>query len=120
MADIVIEKLKVSAIVGIMDWERCVEQELLVDLKLTCDIEKAALSKNIDDAIDYSAVCEVLEAFIQEKKFLLLETLLEECSNYLLDRFSIEKIFMRCMKTQVLPNTSGVGIEIEKRSRANI
>lgn len=113
MAEIIIDQLKVTAIVGIMEWERQVPQELLLDLKLTTDIVKATESKNIDDAVDYSRVCIEIEKFIQQEKFELLETLLHECCHFLLNQFSVDKIFMRCIKTQVLSNTSGVGIEMD-------
>ncbi len=112
MDKIIIEELRVHAIVGILDWERKVPQELMLTVELEADISRAAKSQDIDDAIDYALVAERLDTFIVSSKFKLLETLVEQSADMLLTEFITPWVKIRCVKTQVLKNTKSVGVEV--------
>ena len=47
MDKIFIHALKTEAIIGIFDWERQVKQTVIVDVEISADITKAALSDSI-------------------------------------------------------------------------
>ena len=52
MDKIFIHALKTEAIIGIFDWERQVKQTVIVDIEISADIRKAALSDSIDDTLN--------------------------------------------------------------------
>ncbi|MFL0804354.1 MAG: dihydroneopterin aldolase [Agarilytica sp.] len=112
MDKIIIEELCIHAIVGILDWERKVPQELVLTVELQTDLSRAAKSQNIDDAIDYALVAARLDDFIVSSKFKLLETLVEQAADMLLTEFVTPWVKIRCVKTQVLKNTKAVGVEV--------
>ena len=75
MEKIFIEKLKISAVIGTLEHERTAPQELWFDLELCCDGSKAAVSDNLYDAVDYSAVEAAVVKTVSESSFFLLEAL---------------------------------------------
>jgi hypothetical protein len=69
MDKIFIHALKTEAIIGIFDWERQVKQTVLVDIEISADIRKAALSDSIDDTLNYKRVAKRVLAFVEESSF---------------------------------------------------
>ena len=79
MDKIFLRALKTEAIVGIFDWERQVKQTVILDIEISADIRKAALSDSIDDTLNYKRVAKRVLGFVEESKFHLVETLAEKC-----------------------------------------
>ena len=75
MEKIFIEKLKISAIIGTLEHERTTPQDLYFDLELCCDGSAAAVSDNLYDAVDYSAVESAVVKNVENSSFFLLEAL---------------------------------------------
>ena len=65
MDKIFIHALKTEAIIGIFDWERQVKQTVLVDIEMSADVRKAALSDSIEDTLNYKRVAKRVLAFIE-------------------------------------------------------
>ena len=51
------------------DWEREIEQTLIVSVEMAADVRQAAASDDLADALDYSAVAETIAAVLREGKF---------------------------------------------------
>jgi 7,8-dihydroneopterin aldolase/epimerase/oxygenase len=68
MDKIFIHALKTEAIIGIFDWERQVKQTVVVDIEISADIRKAALSDSIDDTLNYKRVAKRVLAFVEESQ----------------------------------------------------
>ena len=77
MDKIFIHALKTEAIIGIFDWERQVRQTVIVDIEISADIRKAALTDSIDDTLNYKRVAKRVLAFVEGSQFHLVETLAE-------------------------------------------
>jgi dihydroneopterin aldolase len=87
-----IRDLSVAAVIGVHDWEREIEQALLVSVDMvpeTADVRKAAASDDLADALDYSAVAETIAAVLREGKFRLIETAAERIAERLLADFRL-------------------------------
>ncbi len=84
-----IKDLSVSAVIGAHDWERQVEQTLLVSADLAADIRQAAATDDLADALDYSAVARTIAAVVREGKFRLIETAAERVAERLLADFAV-------------------------------
>jgi 7,8-dihydroneopterin aldolase/epimerase/oxygenase len=72
-----IRDLRVSAVIGVYDWEREIEQALTFSIDMAADVSKAAKSDDIRDALDYSAVAQAVRAVVTEGRFQLIETAAE-------------------------------------------
>ena len=112
-----IKNLRVKAVVGVFEWERCIEQILQLDLEMTVDIAKAAQSDDLKDTIDYKAVAKRAKNFIEESRYQLVETIADRLANILLQEFSISYIRMTMSKPKAVRDSEAVGIIIE-RTRA--
>ena len=87
-----VRDLSVSAVVGVHDWERQVEQILLVSVDMvptTADIRQAAATDDLADALDYSAVARTIAAVVREGQFHLIETAAERVAERLLADFPV-------------------------------
>ncbi|MGA9830875.1 MAG: dihydroneopterin aldolase, partial [Trebonia sp.] len=72
-----IRELRVSAVIGVRDWEREIEQTLVFAVDMAADVAKAAASDRISDALDYSAVAQTVTDVVTQGEFQLIETAAE-------------------------------------------
>lgn len=114
MDKVCIRGLEVDAVIGVFDWEQQVRQPLLFDLELAWDICPAAESDDLSKALNYQAVCEFIEDFVQQSRFQLLETLLERMARELRSEFLIPWLSIRVEKPAVVPQAKAVGLYIER------
>jgi len=98
-----IRDLSVSAVIGVHDWEREVEQTLLISVDMAADVRKAAASDNLADALDYSAVASTITAVVREGRFRLIETAAERVAERLLADFPVTWLRLELRK----PITAG-------------
>jgi dihydroneopterin aldolase len=99
VTDIVsIRGLTVNAVIGVYDWEREITQELVVTIDMAADTRKAALSDDIADALDYSAVASTATAVLRDGKFQLIETAAERIAEAILVGYGIPWIRVELVK----------------------
>ncbi len=60
MDTLLLENLSIQCIIGDLPHERIAPQTLILDLELTCDIERAAQSDALEDTVNYVAVIEAI------------------------------------------------------------
>lgn len=114
-ADVVFVKgLKVEAVIGVFDWERAINQPILIDIVLETDISKAALSDDVEDALSYKEVCDDVSAWCKEIKAKLLEYLAEELIARLFDKYSCQKITLSVAKPTAIVDADAVGVQITR------
>jgi dihydroneopterin aldolase len=118
MMDIIfLRGLQIETVIGIYDWERKIKQTVVLDLEMAADIRKAAASDAIEDTLDYKAVSKRLIAFVEESKFLLVETLAEKIAAILLNEFDIPWVRLTLNKRGAIRGASDVGVLIERGER---
>jgi dihydroneopterin aldolase len=111
---ILVEGLRVEAVIGVFDWERQITQPVLVDLVLRTDISRAALTDDIADAVNYKSVCDQVSQLIIDTKAQLLEHLAEKIAYQILTDFAIESIKITLRKPQAIAQAVAVGVSIER------
>ena len=114
MDKIFIHALKTEAIIGIFDWERQVKQTVIVDIEISADIRKAALSDSIDDTLNYKRVAKRVLTFVEESKFHLVETLAEHIAMLILDDFGITWVRISLSKPGAIRSSRDVGVVLER------
>jgi dihydroneopterin aldolase len=119
MDKIFIHALKAEAIIGIFDWERQVKQTVLIDVELSADIRKAALTDAIADTLNYKAVAKRILSFIEASQFHLVETLAEHIAMLVLEDFGVAWVGIKLSKPGAVRNSSDVGVALE-RDRAQL
>ena len=115
MDKVIIEGLRVEAVIGVFNWERQILQPILVDLELGCDISRAAETDHIDDAVNYKAVCDEVSQLIIDTKAQLIERLAELIAQHILTGYkTVQQIKVTVRKPTAIATTTAVGITIER------
>ena len=101
-----VRELRVSAVIGVHDWEREIEQTLLFSVDLVpkaADVRKPAATDDLADALDYSAVARTIAAVVRDGRFQLIETAAERVADRLLTDFPVTWLRLELRK----PITAG-------------
>ena len=87
MDKINIKDLKVYANHGVYEEEKRLGQDFLVSVTLYLDTRKAGLSDDLQDSVSYGEVSHLINSFMKENTFHLLETVAEKLAKELLLTF---------------------------------
>ncbi|MFN2330120.1 MAG: dihydroneopterin aldolase [Chromatocurvus sp.] len=119
MSDIVfIRELRIDTVIGVYEWERQVQQTLLLDLEMRADVAAGAASDDVADALDYSAVSDRLREYASQHSVQLVETLAERFASLLRDEFGVSWLRLRLCKPGAVARARDVGIIIERGERS--
>ncbi len=92
-----IEELRFNCIIGLLEVERHTPQEVIVDLELEYDYS--------DDFIDYAQLAKLIQIQLQEKKYELIETALEELFPLIQNEYPLTKqLYIKITKPDILPD----------------
>jgi dihydroneopterin aldolase len=114
MDKIFIHALKTEAIIGIFDWERQVKQTVIIDIEISADIRKAALSDSIADTLNYKRVAKRVLAFVEDSQFHLVETLAEHIAMLMLEDFGVSWVRLSLSKPGAIRSSRDVGVMLER------
>ena len=106
MDGVAIEQLTVPAQVGVTEEERSAPQPLEVTADLaygTGGLEAVAYSDDLQEAIDYLTVAEVITEVAASRPFHLLETLAQDLAQRLAERFQFTELTLLVRKRTVAP-----------------
>ncbi len=70
-----IKELRVQARVGVTEEERSSPQTLVVNVRITADLERASMTDDLDDTIDYASAVALVANRISSEQVKLLERL---------------------------------------------
>ena len=118
MDKIFIHALKTETIIGIFDWERQVRQTVILDIELSADVRKAALTDSIDDTLNYKRVAKRVLAFVEGSQFHLVETLAEHIAMLLLEEFGVASVSIVLSKPSAVRNSRDVGVALTRDREA--
>ncbi|MFK5938324.1 MAG: dihydroneopterin aldolase [Sulfurimonas sp.] len=94
---IYIEDLKFQCIVGILDFERLTEQDVIINIKIEYTFEATF--------INYALVVDLVKSSMIKNKFLLLEDALSQLSDSLKKEFlTINSLYIKITKPAILPD----------------
>ena len=100
---LLIEGIRLRCVIGVTERERESVQELVVDLGVKVDFEKATASDSIQDTVDYRTLTRrVIEAG-ERSSFQLVETLATHLGRVILDDFArVEEVRVEVEKPHAL------------------
>ncbi len=117
MDTVFIRELRADAVIGVYDWERSIQQTLVLDLEMAWDNRPAAAEDTIGKALDYAAVSSRMVAYIEASSCQLLETLAEELAGLVLTEFGVPWLRLRLSKPGAVQQARDVGVIIERGAR---
>ena len=114
MDKIFVKNLLVRGIVGINDWEREQQQDILVNLTLFSDIRESGKTDKIEDTLNYRTITKEIINYIQGSEHFLVEALASEIAKICVVKFNASKVIVRIEKPMALRFADSVGVEIER------
>ncbi len=108
-----LEKLQVSARVGVPDDERAVPQRLVISLTLWPKANFDRLNDDLTETIDYAAVAKAVRSFVSEREDKLIETLASALAAHLLGSFDLRVITIEVRKF-VIPDSEYVAVIVTR------
>ncbi|HKM14962.1 MAG TPA: dihydroneopterin aldolase [Marinospirillum sp.] len=113
---IFIEKLSFLASIGVFEWEKQVEQTLVLDIELSTNIRPAAATDDLNLTLNYAAISEQVILLAQSQHHDLIETLAEKLAAMLLENFNTQQVTLTLRKPNAVPAAGSVGIKITRQS----
>ncbi len=93
METIKISRLHVNCCHGVRDFEKVQTQPFYITAVLSADLWQAGVSDDLDDTVNYSAVCRLIEQIATQNCYNLIERLAREIAFAILENFStVQKI----------------------------
>lgn len=117
MADddrILIKDLLIRGIVGINDWEREKEQDIVVNLEIAVDARRAGGTDEISDALNYRTIAKDVITYVQSSRHYLVEALATGIARIVTLDHGASRVSVRVEKPGALRFADSVGIEIER------
>jgi len=113
---IFLRDLRVRTVIGVEESERRAPQEVLVSLDLELDVEPAAASDDLADALDYAALSAVVVGHGARSRYRLIEAFAGSVAALALERFPrLQGVTVRVEKPQAVPGAKTVGVELQRR-----
>ncbi len=112
---IIIQDLRLRAIVGVNRWEQATPQTVAVDLEIGVDAAAAASEDRISATVDYKRVARDIAALALRRSFALVETLAEEIAALILAGHGASRVRVTVRKPWALRHARDVGVVIERQ-----
>ncbi|MCB1112611.1 MAG: dihydroneopterin aldolase [Chlamydiia bacterium] len=112
IAKIGIDNLHVVGTIGVYDIEKIQPQELLIDLAIEVDVEKALETDNIVDAFDYTTLVTLCEATLQHQHYELIESYAKALVDRILSDDNVRATTVKVKKPQAIPNADFTWCEL--------
>jgi FolB domain-containing protein len=114
MDQVFIKDLVARGIIGINDWEREKQQEILINITMFADLTKAGESDDINDCINYRTVAKRVQAHAETAERFTVEALAADLAFICLEMPSVQKVRIRVEKPGASRFSRSVGVEIER------
>ena len=111
---IIIRDLLLRCIIGINDWEREAKQDVLINLVIVTDMQKAGASDNPDDILNYRSITKAIIKHVEASQYRLVEALAAAIARICCVDFKAPKVIVRVEKPGALRFARSVGVEIER------
>ena len=113
--------LQVLGLCGLLPEEQSRAQPLEVAIDIEADLAPAGASDDVQDTIDYSAICAIAERIISAERFDLLETLAQRLVEAVMadERALAVTVAVRKLRPPVPHHLDTCGVRI-RRSRAEL
>jgi FolB domain-containing protein len=114
MDQVFITDLVARGIIGLNDWEREKEQEILINIVLFTNLWDAGEMDDINKGVNYRTVAKKVLAHAETAGRLTVEALAADLARICLGEPGVEKVRVRVEKPGAVRFSRSVGVEIER------
>ena len=112
---VLISDLSLLISVGIHDFEKVKKQEVKFNIIIDINPSLFPIENKLNSIVNYETIVKTVTKITKTKHYELLETLADDIFYELFMNINILKIKLKIEKTQIIKNTSSVGIETIKK-----
>ena len=112
---VLISDLTLLMSIGIHNFEKIKKQEVKFNIIIDINPLLIPIEKKLNSIVNYETIVKDVTKLTKNKHYELSETLAEDIFFILFKNINIKKIKLKIEKTQIIKNTSSVGIEIIKK-----
>lgn len=112
---IFVRDLRVRGIIGLNDWEREKQQDILINLTLGVDCRAAGASDDVADSLNYRTLTKAVIAYAETSAHYLVEALASGIARICTVDFGADRAVVRVEKPGALRFADSVGVEITRR-----
>lgn len=105
-----VKNLRLATIIGINDWEREHQQEIIINIEAEFDGEKGASSDDIRDTVNYREITKGIIELVEQSAYGLLETLAAEIRNFVMEDKRVKRVVVEVDKPRALRFADSVSI----------
>ena len=111
-----IKDLLLRGIIGVNDWEREEEQDILINVTLTADLTKAGRSDDLGDTVNYRTITKKIISHVEGSQRFTLEALASDIAGICLAERGVRRARVRVEKPGALRFAHSVGVEIVREA----
>lgn len=111
---IVVRDLLVRGIIGVNEWERKHEQDIVINLSISVDARAAGESDDVEDTLNYRTLTKDVIAHVEASEPHLVEALAHEIARIAIVIHGAAGVRVRVEKPGALRFARSVGIEVER------
>ena len=112
---VLITDLTLLMSIGIHKFEKIKKQEVRLNININISPSLFPDENKLNSIVNYETIIKNITKIAKKEHYELLETLAEDIFAELFRDRNINKIMLKIEKTQIIKNTSSVGIEITKK-----
>ena len=109
-----IKNLKLKTIIGVYDWEKNFNREIIVNAEIEINDSKSASSDKLSDTIDYDQITKKIKDLATKKRFKLIEKLAGEIVKKIMEDGRIKRCRVEIDKMKVVEEVESFSVTIEK------
>tara|TARA_B100000795_G_C22608297_1_gene364050 strand:- start:323 stop:727 length:405 start_codon:yes stop_codon:yes gene_type:complete len=112
---VIINDLLLSISIGIHDFEKIKKQQVKFNIEIDISPSLMPSESSLKSIVNYEYIVRIITNLTKKKHYNLIESLAEEIFLKLFEDKNIKKIKIKIEKTEIIKNTSSVGIQITKK-----
>ena len=112
---IIIRDLLLRGIIGLNDWEREKQQDILINLVIYTDMRNAGRSDDMSDSINYRSLTKDIIAHVEGSAHFLVERLATEIARICVVGHGADRAIVRVENPGALRFAASTGVEIERK-----
>jgi len=108
-----IKNLRLRTVIGINEWERKILQDVIINIALTFNGQKAAASDKIEDTLNYKKLTKMIISEVEKSDYYLLEKLADHILSLIMQDERVMKAVVEVDKPNALRFADSVSIRTE-------
>lgn len=112
-----IKNLKLKTIIGVYDWEKKIDREIIINAEIETDHIDSLNSDKLSDTIDYDHIINSIKDLIEKNRFKLIEKMSGEIIKKIMQDQRVKRCKLEIDKVGVVAGVESCSITIEEKRK---